>query len=151
MVLLTAFTKVEAADVGVLMDDGGETEDDLMRAVDEGMMAVCLAPRLLELHRRNGLAEPLLGTIHATMHVYRVDTEKNLYEDFTTVVLPAPPASEPDKDEDVEDPMPDSDTDSSASSEPDFYLTLQDLFGTFRPPRKMDPSFRIGLSMREFR
>lgn len=155
VVLLTAFTEVEAG-AGERVD-GGETEVELMRAVDEGMTEAVLAPRLLALHRRNCLAEPLLGTVHATIHVYRVDNENNLYEDFTAVVLPAPQPSEADEAaEDTDDLMPDSDTDSSASSvssafEPDFYLTLQDLFGTFPPPRKMDPSFRVGFSMREFR
>lgn len=147
-----AFTEVqgEAGD----WDDRRETEEDLIRAVDEGMSGAVLAPRMLVLLRRHGLAEPLLGTVHATMHVYCVDNENNPYEDFTTVVLPSPRASEADRA--AEDLMPDSDTDSSASSvspasEPDFYLTLQDLFGTFPAPRKMDPSFRVSFSMREFR
>lgn len=173
VVLLTAFTEVWE-DNGGPVDSDGETEEQLMKCVYEGMSEMVLAPRLLSLYRRNCLAEPLLGTIHATMHVYRLDNDNKLYEDFTTVVLPAPPMpeiGEPDEEEDepnvlmpdapglsVLEPNSDSDSDSDSSSssastnaEPDFYLTLQDLFGTFPPPRKMDPSFRIGFSMREFR
>lgn len=176
VVLLTAFTEIRE-DNDVLVDGDGETEAQLMECVDRGMSEMVLAPRLLSLHRRNGLAEALLGTIHATMHVYRLDNENRLYEDFTAVVLPAPPIPEANEADELEadpnDAMPDapelsllerssdpdsdsesdSDSSSSASSngEPDFYLTLQDLFGTFLPPRKMDPSFRIGFSMREFR
>lgn len=173
VVLLTSFTEIRGDNDAPLNSDS-ETEAELMECVDQGMTEMVLAPRLLSLHRRHGLAEPLLGTIHATVHVYRLDNENKLYEDFTTVVLPAPPRLEIDDVEGAEIdpniempdapelslPAPDSDSDpdsdsscssASTAAEPDFYLTLQDLFATFPPPRKMDPSFRVGFSMREFR
>lgn len=161
VVILTAFTEVregypDNAPADNIPDVPDlETEQQLMGNINESRTVKAFAESLLALHRRRGLAVPLLKTIHATLHIYRLDDENNLYESFAATVLPASPPSEvvasPEGDGESTDESVSNSSADSVAQEPDFYLTLKDLFGAFPPPRRADSNFRIGFSVAEFR
>lgn len=73
-----------------------------------------LAKVLLELNRK-GKISPLLGTIKATFHAYRLNSQNNPYEGYKEVVLPAPTNEYTGG--------------HKGDARPSFSLTMQDLFG----------------------
>lgn len=164
VVILTAFTEVREGYLDNAPADSIpdvpdlETEQQLMGNINESTTVKALTESLLALHRRRRLAVPLLETIHATLNIYRLDDENNLYESFAATVLPAPPPSEvvasdsnePEGDGESTDESASNSSADSVAQEPDFYFTLKDLFGAFPPPRRADPNFRIGFSVAEF-
>lgn len=91
-----------------------------------------LAKGLLELNRK-GEISPLLGTIKATFHVYRLNSQNSPYECYKEVVLPAPS------------------NEYTGDARPSFSLTMQDLFGLNPVPEDVDPEHKIVFNMDEFR
>lgn len=77
--------------------DSSETSDSpteeslLLSCITDATTPRALAADLLDLHRRHQLSKPLLGRIHATMHVFRAnDSLTAIEESYTAVLLPAP-------------------------------------------------------------
>lgn len=106
------------------------TEAALLASLDTSTTMKSVAKTLLSLHNNNKIATPLLGAIHATMHVYRLDPATNTpTECFTAVVLPVPDAPEPP-----------------------FALTMEDIFGTAkRVPDGVAPDHQIVFDLDELR
>lgn len=122
VVILVAFSEDHPA------SSPDNDEDALESSVDSSTEVELLANSILELHRRNALARPLLGSIAATIHVYRLDETHALTQTFSASVLPP-----------------------AAAEEPSFSLTMQDIFGTDPVPPPLDPGREIVFEMDKFR
>lgn len=71
------------------LDDVTE-EQDLLGAICATTKYHDLADSLLDLHRRGRLSKPLLGTVTATLHLFRLNPACDAIEEtFTATVLPA--------------------------------------------------------------
>lgn len=68
------------------------TEETLLLAhITEATTPRALAADLLDLHRRHQLSKPLLGRMHATVHVFRANESVTAIEEsYTAVLLPTP-------------------------------------------------------------
>lgn len=122
VVILVAFSEDHPA------SSPDSDEDALESSVDSSTEVELLANSILELHRRNALARPLLGSIAATIHVYRLDEIHALTQTFSASVLPP-----------------------AAAEEPSFSLTMQDIFGADPVPPPLDPDREIVFEMDKFR
>lgn len=130
VVIIVAFTETKKSAAG---KRDSRLEFDLISSATQ---VKDLAKGLLELNRK-GEISPLLGTIKATFHAYRLNSQNNLYECYKEVVLPAP-------------------TDEytgghKGDARPSFSLTMQDLFGLNPVPEGVDPEHKIVFNMDEFR
>lgn len=107
-----------------------DTEAALLASLDVTTTMKSVAKSLLSLHNDNKISTPLLGTIHASMHVYRLDPATDMpTECFTAVVLPVP-----------------------GDPEPSFALTMEDIFGTAeRVPEGVAPDHEIIFGLDELR
>lgn len=72
-------------------------EDQLIASINESTRLGDLTEALLDLDYREALAQPLIGTLAATFHVFRLDETDTIVEDFVATVLPAPALEEPDR------------------------------------------------------
>lgn len=82
-------------------------EQDILGAISATTKYLDLADSLLDLHRRGRLAKPLLGTVTAILHLFRLNAAgDDIEETFTAAVLPA-----------------------SVEAPAEFSLTLTDLLG----------------------
>lgn len=71
--------------------DSPTEESLLLSRITDATTPRALAADLLDLHRRHQLSKPLLGRIHATMHVFHAnDSLTAIEESYTAVLLPAP-------------------------------------------------------------
>ena len=96
-------------------DTNTSEEQIIINSIDGSTGYHDLAARLLDLNRRGGLREPLVGDLGATIHIYKAtDDGKDIEEKFTCTLLPPP-------DIDQEGPK-------------GFGITLDDLFGGSVPP-----------------
>jgi len=73
-------------------EDTNTSEEQIMiNSIDGSTNYHELAARLLDLNRRGGLREPLVGDLGATIHVFKAsDDGKDIVETFTATLLPRP-------------------------------------------------------------
>lgn len=71
--------------------DSSTEEALLLSRITDATTPRALAADLLDLHRRHQLSKPLLGRMHATVHVFRANEALTAIEEsYTAVLLPAP-------------------------------------------------------------
>ena len=104
-----------------------DKEQTVVEGINESTNLNDLAKKLIELNRQRKLGQPLVGSLEATLYVYRAaEDSSDIIESFSATVLPPPLA-------DAEVPR-------------EFGLTMEDLLGD-AVPKDQDPGDLIMFSL----
>lgn len=102
--------------------DSPTEEARLLSRITDATTPRALAADLLDLHRRHQLSKPLLGRMHATVHVFRANEALTAIEEsYTAVLLPAP----------------------ADAPQQSFTLTMYDLLGELAEDDGIDPDEEV--------
>ncbi|KAG0638986.1 hypothetical protein HOY80DRAFT_1046509 [Tuber brumale] len=113
-------------------------EQIVLESIDETTGYHALAARLLDLNRQGKLKEPLVGTLGATVHVYKACEEgKEIKESFMATLLPPPEG-------DLEPPVGNLEKEERSG----FGVELVDLLGD-NVPMGHDPKNKVMFSLKE--
>ncbi|KAG0135834.1 hypothetical protein HOY82DRAFT_628588 [Tuber indicum] len=68
---------------------GNDSEENLMHTIGENTDLNDLAEKLFTLHEQGKLQHPLLGKVHASLHIFKASNEgDDIVETFSTILLP---------------------------------------------------------------
>ncbi|KAG0641774.1 hypothetical protein HOY80DRAFT_1111223 [Tuber brumale] len=113
-------------------------EQMVVESIDETTRYHALAARLLDLNRQGKLKEPLVGTLGATVHVYKAcEDGKEIKESFMATLLPPPEG-------DLEPPEGNLEEEEISG----FGVELVDLLGD-NVPKGHDPKNKVMFSLKE--
>lgn len=108
--------------------DTPNEETLLLSRITNGNNPRALAAALLDLHRRQQLAKPLLGRIDATVHVFRANQSlTDIEESYTAVLLPAPAPAD--------------------AQQQEFTLTMYDLLGELAEEEGIDDDEEVSFPL----